>query len=298
MYFYVADIKHLKDTEANVAVMDEKTIILKVVHELESIFKKSKIFTSVLAVPTANVPIIKLYHQESRILIDLNCSGSPMGIYNSEMLKYYIGLNSQYRMLFFVVKKILKLSKIKLSFYTMQHLLVFFILRQDHKMYTPSELLSTVPSRARKLLQTFQVNFDENEVPADSHCDQPLKSLLVGFFQTLLNMCKASGIVVVNVHKAVYVDTSVFDLNSRNYNEQQTPKSYLNYVKKGYKPIELNKLLNVQDFLHLGNNLTSKIEQKTIDDLVRLSSELLVYTQQWKNNLYGFLLVAKNFSGP
>lgn len=247
-----------------------------VLKEVEKALRRRRdIFSQIVAVPKARVPIIKFFYHPNSVSCDLSFT-SLLGLYKSELIKFYISLDYRVKPLLMLLKYWAWHYKLfgtgQMSSYGLYQLVIFYLQQDSVKILPPVKALSD-PS-TEKTVNGWPVNFNTSiKLPSITNTSS-IPELLNGFFNfysymnfELVVICPLDG-----------------QIHSRLKFQQA---NYLPDYMAAYKDIlinktslhrfQLNSSMCVQDPIELNYNVTapySKFMQEKFSDYCKIGASV------------------------
>lgn len=144
-------------------------------------YSKKSVFSDIVLIPNAKTPIIKFVYVPTNVQCDL-CFKDALGIYKSNLIKYYATLDARLRPLMMFIKFWAKVHDLtgqgKMTNYGLLCLIIFYLQQESVALIPVVKDLQTNPTP--HMINTFRVDF--NEIVLLSNNNSSIPELLHGFF--------------------------------------------------------------------------------------------------------------------
>lgn len=102
-----------------------------ILHEIKRILVRSRMFVNCFVIPRANVPIVRCVHLNTGVQCDINVN-NMLGVFNSQLIRYYMGISPKVLQAMLVLKYWAKCHKITgqnqhFSNYAVTMMFIFFL---------------------------------------------------------------------------------------------------------------------------------------------------------------------------
>ncbi|KAK0088780.1 hypothetical protein PV325_010720 [Microctonus aethiopoides] len=171
------------------------------------LFKNKSIFSQVVPIPLAKIPVIKFHHIPTNTDCDITFKHG-LGVHNSQLIKYYVSLDRRLKPLLLIIKhwaRLLGLSGTgKITNYSLVMATIFYLQQPNVNLLpTVKELQSSCEP---VYISGWLVNFDKNIVPDASNNESSIPELLQGFFKFYGEfnfatnvICPSDGLIVSKI---------------------------------------------------------------------------------------------------
>lgn len=230
--------------------------VKRVIKEIYSEMTRSRLFNHIVPITQAKIPLIKCTHNSSEFPCDLNFSNC-MGVYNSQFLKFVIGLDFRFHSMMIVIKywaKCFDLSGTgKITNYCLILMIIFYL------QTTEEPILPAVIKFQEKIPPFFIGHWNlafNKDLPNKTENQKPITELIRGFFEYYENFKYLDDIICPSFGK-VYKKGDFAD---------EIPNDFIQYKKYLEKfpqalPLNLSTPVVVQDLFDLSHNVASCCSQ-------------------------------------
>ncbi|KOX81065.1 Speckle targeted PIP5K1A-regulated poly(A) polymerase [Melipona quadrifasciata] len=239
----------------------------KIFKEVKRImYRLNCVFSDIISIPKAKTPIIKFYYVRTNVSCDISFKNS-LGIYKSHLIKYCISLDSRLRPLMMIIKYWARHFKTssgqKISNYALVLLIIFYLQQPSVNIIPPLMILQNTCQP--RIINGWQVNFDENGVLPSIINKNSIPELLHGFFFFYATF-EFKSQVICPIDGMVHTESEFKDIENL--------PSYMDRYKACVKEDEnlklnVNKPMCVQDPIELNHNVTASTQFSTLDSVVR-----------------------------
>ncbi|XP_029052025.1 speckle targeted PIP5K1A-regulated poly(A) polymerase-like [Osmia bicornis bicornis] len=241
---------------------------------MQKIFKEVKkvmygmncAFSDIIAIPKAKTPIIKFCYVRTNVSCDISFKNS-LGIYKSNLIKYYISLDDRLRPLMMLIKYWAKHFKIscsgKISNYALILLIIFYLQQPSVNIIPP--LMELQKTCQPQILNGWQMNFDENIALPPVLNENSIPELLHGFFFFYATFDFKSK-VICPIDGTIHTESEFTDIE----NLPSCMDRYKACVKENENlKFTANRPMCVQDPIELSHNVTMGIHFPTLSIFVK-----------------------------
>lgn len=226
--------------------------VKRVIKEISSEMSRSRLFHQIVPITQAKIPLIKCTHISTEIPCDLNFSNC-MGVYNSQFLKFIIGLDFRFHSVMIVIKywaKCFDLSGTgKITNYCLMLMIIFYLQATDEPVLPGVvKFQEKVPPF---LIGHWNLAFNK-ELSNKTKNYKPVTELIRGFFEFYGTFKYLDDIICPSFGKA-YKRSDFADEIPTDFIH------YKNYLEKFPKalPLNLTTPVVVQDPFDLSHNVAS-----------------------------------------
>lgn len=230
--------------------------VKRVIKDIYSEMARSRLFNQIVPITQAKIPLIKCTHISTEFPCDLNFSNC-MGVYNSQFLKYIIGLDFRFHSVMIVIKywaKCFELSGTgKITNYCLILMIIFYLQSTDEP------LLSPVVKFQEKIKPFFIGHWNlafNKDVTNKTENQKPVTELINGFFLFYEKFKFLDDLICPSFGK-IYKRSDFAD---------EIPTDFINYKNYLEKyptalPLNLSTPVVVQDPFDLSHNVASCCSQ-------------------------------------
>lgn len=244
---------------------------------------KSGLFGNIIPIPKASTPIMKCVHTPTKLSCDFNFT-STLGVKNTHLVRYYLGLDPKLMPIMLVIKLWAKMKELsgvnKFSNYSLTMMFVFYLQQAPYSFPSVHQLQSTnCPEEvyegwnsAFKPLKHFQ-NAEIAKV-------QP-GELLTGFFR----FCTSFDYTLKLM--SPYLGTALDKVDF--FHIESLPSAYARYrMHKSRLNVETH--ICVQDPFDHARNITSRVGMKVFEEfLAECKKSVEILESSESNKLYAIL---------
>ncbi|KAK1137487.1 hypothetical protein K0M31_001994 [Melipona bicolor] len=239
----------------------------KIFKEVKRImYRLNCVFSNIISIPKAKTPIIKFYYVRTNVSCDISFKNS-LGIYKSHLIKYCISLDSRLRPLMMIIKYWARHFKTssgqKISNYALVLLIIFYLQQPSVNIIPPLMILQNTCQP--RIINGWQVNFDENGVLPSIINKNSIPELLHGFFFFYATF-EFKSQVICPIDGMVHTESEFKDIE----NLPSCMDRYKACIKEDENlKLNVNKPMCVQDPIELNHNVTASTQFSTLDSVVR-----------------------------
>uniref|UniRef100_A0A0C9RTJ9 Tut1_1 protein n=1 Tax=Fopius arisanus TaxID=64838 RepID=A0A0C9RTJ9_9HYME len=147
-------------------------------------YKNRPVFTQIVPIPMAKIPVIKFHHTASDMDCDISFKDG-LGVHNSQLIKYLLTLDSRIKPLVVILKYWARNLDIsgsgKINNYSLVMLIVFYLQQASVNLLPSIKELQKVHQRV--YIREWQVNFNTDYPSTSENNSSSLLELLQGFFK-------------------------------------------------------------------------------------------------------------------
>ncbi|XP_050666948.1 speckle targeted PIP5K1A-regulated poly(A) polymerase-like [Leptidea sinapis] len=224
--------------------------------EARQLLRRHKhLFTKILAILKAKVPIVKFHYLPTRTDCDISFS-SPASVYNSELVSHLLNMDERILPLTIIIKYWAKLNNLTgtnfMSNYCLSLLVLFYL--QQREIVPP--VFTLQQNVAPSSVDCWNMSFDTQEVYTTNN-KETLYSLLGGFFQYYKNF--AFNKYVISLYHGKVIDKELF---RRGEMYSQFEQYYTNLQNKVCKEIVMKSPMCVQDPFNHSRNVAISVHNR------------------------------------
>lgn len=226
--------------------------VKRVIKEIYSEMSRSRLFHQIVPITQAKIPLIKCTHISTEIPCDLNFSNC-MGVYNSQFLKFIIGLDYRFHSVMIVIKywaKCFDLSGTgKITNYCLILMIIFYLQSADEPALPG--VIKFQEKVEPFLIGHWNLAFNK-ELSNKTKNYLPVTELIKGFFEFYGNFKYLDDIICPSFGKSYKRSDFADEIPTDFIN-------YKNYLEKFPKalPLNLTTPVVVQDPFDLSHNVAS-----------------------------------------
>ncbi|KAK9875629.1 hypothetical protein WA026_009427 [Henosepilachna vigintioctopunctata] len=227
----------------------------------------SNLFRNIICIPSARVPIIKCVHIETEIKCDVNFI-NMLGVRNSQLIHYYLSLDSRLRSIMLVIKywaKVHGLAGGNQMFTNYSLVLMFlFYLQQSYSFPSVFSLQQNTSPSDQQFIWNANIVITENQSSSVEFVNATPLTILKGFFKFYLDFPYATHIICPYLGKSV--DKKLFEQLST------IPQEFIVYKMniETIEPLKCHMPVCLQDpFVH-NFNTCGTVFSKTLQKYVIL----------------------------
>ncbi|XP_017886248.1 speckle targeted PIP5K1A-regulated poly(A) polymerase-like [Ceratina calcarata] len=266
MYMYIG--QPINDVKVQGSGEYTITTVLKDVKKI--MYRTGTIFSNIISLPKAKIPIIKFCYLPTNVLCDLSFKNS-LGIYKSYLVRYLISLDNRLKPLMMLIKYWARHFKLasgssKISNYGLV-LLIIFYLQQPHVGIIPPLNILQPNTWQPSIIDGWQVNFNTNVALPPITNTSTVPELLHGFFSFYAKFWFRSRVICP-------IDGKIYGESSFTGPEVDNLPAYMDRYKACVREDPNSKLptntpMCVQDPIELNHNAVA----------VTIHSTLMLFTK-------------------
>lgn len=235
-------------------------------YRAKSLLINSQLFTNVIVIPQAKIPILKCVHVLTGINCDINLK-NMLGVCNSSLINYYLNLDPKLRKIMIVLKFWARTHKITgqnhlFTNYSLNLMLIFFL--QHSPFQFPSVLMLQWNSQFFNNQDGWNGGFQPIQFMSSKlYCLSPLK-LLEMFFSFYVEYAYGINIICPYLGRSMKKQTFK-ELESLT----DCYQTYKKYVVENGQPLKVDGAVCVQDPFEHSRNTTPIVSAATLETFVR-----------------------------
>ncbi|XP_031844900.1 speckle targeted PIP5K1A-regulated poly(A) polymerase isoform X2 [Nomia melanderi] len=250
-------------------------------------FRMSCVFSNIISIPKAKTPIIKFCYVKKNISCDISFKNS-LSIYKSNLIKYYISLDSRVKPLMMLIKYWARNFKIsgsgKMSNYALVLLIIFYLQQPSVKIIPP--LLELQKTCRPQIINGWQVNFDKNTKLPPITNNSSIPELLYGFF-SFYTTFKYKSQIICPLDGKIHTELEFKDVDSLPpYMDRYKPC----FTEDENFKLKINRDMCVQDPIELNHNVTGGTPFSTLDTFIQYCANGAAICTETSKNDYKNLL--------
>ncbi|XP_063976162.1 speckle targeted PIP5K1A-regulated poly(A) polymerase-like [Diachasmimorpha longicaudata] len=148
------------------------------------LYRHRTIFSKIVPIPLAKIPVIKFHHIHSMIDCDVSFKYG-LGVHNSQLIKYLLSLDSRLQPLVMIIKYWAKTMDIsgsrKINNYSLVMLIIFYLQQPSVNLLPAIKELQKVDERI--YFKSWQINFNKDYPSTSMNNSSSILELLEGFFK-------------------------------------------------------------------------------------------------------------------
>lgn len=234
------------------------------------IIYRFRLFTNIIRIPNARVPVIKATHIGTGIDLDISAT-SGQAVANSRMIRFLLSQDWRIRSLMMLIgylgKKFTLIGVNKFSRYSVNLLIIFYLQNLRSPILPPlCQIVYGAPGR------TWPFAFNENTLLLKNSNDQPLAELFIGFFEFFVDFPFSKHVISTYLGEKIAQE----DMDKEETLDKMT--YYKNFIEKGGDKIVYRSIC-VQDPLELSHNTTKGITEKVLSQFKFICTNALQIKQ-------------------
>ncbi|CAH1402122.1 unnamed protein product [Nezara viridula] len=234
------------------------------------IIYRFRLFTNIIRIPNARVPVIKATHIGTGIDLDISAT-SGQAVANSRMIRFLLSHDWRIRSLMMLIgylgKKYTLIGVNKFSRYSINLLIIFYLQNLTSPILPPlSQIVYGTPGR------TWPFAFNENVFLLMNINKQPLAELFIGFFEFFVDFTFSKYVI------STYLGEKIAQEDMEKEETLDKMVYYKNFIEKGGDKIVYRSIC-VQDPLELSHNTTKGITEKVLSQFKFICTNALQIKQ-------------------
>ncbi|KAJ8934242.1 hypothetical protein NQ314_013488 [Rhamnusium bicolor] len=233
-------------------------------YKTRTLLLNSQRFSNAVVIRNAKIPILKCVHIKTGIRCDINLK-NMLGVCNSQLINYYLNIDSKIRKLMMVLKYWAKVHKFTgqshlFSNYSLSMMLIFFLQQEPYNI--PSVLSLQQNPNCFRFHDGWNGGFQQIPVNSTSVRDTSLLKLLEKFFTFYVEFEYGVNIICPYLGETIKKD-QFRDLDT-------LPNGFDSYKEhiQGGTPLKVNATICVQDPFEHSRNITPIVSASTLDKFV------------------------------
>lgn len=234
------------------------------------IIYRFRLFTNIIRIPNARVPVIKATHIGTGIDLDISAT-SGQAVANSRMIRFLLSQDWRIRSLMMLIgylgKKFTLIGVNKFSRYSVNLLIIFYLQNLTPPILPPlSQIVYGAPGK------TWPFAFHENNHLLMNTNKQPLAEIFMGFYEFFVDFPFSNQVI------STYLGKKIAQEDMEKEENLDKMVYYKNFIENGGDKIVYRSIC-VQDPLELSHNTTKGISEKVLSQFKFICTNALQIKQ-------------------
>lgn len=257
------------DVDVYISGITAGTNAVQYLYTVKDILNRSRKFTNIVVIAHAKIPIVKCFHKETHVNCDINLK-NMLGVCNSNLIRYYVGLDNKIKDVLLVLKYWARVHKITgqnhlFTNYSLCLMVIFFLQQKPYNL--PSVLHLQHDDRFFDKQDNWNGGFKPlilYKSTIETLKNTTCIAMLVGFFKYYSDFDYNTLIICPYLGKPLEKDLFKFPEKLPNYYDV-----YKEFIEiEDNQPLKVETCICMQDPLEHSRNTTSVILNTVLDKFV------------------------------